>query len=209
MLNIYLKIHKIIIFIMDILSNTNSKSIFQINNPLCGINFCYYVHEFLAGDKIYGTIIESNIKLYEDKILQKHNKKFTYNYCDQLTFDDYNNVIYDNDCCATDDVVDLCLIYKSVLNVKNYVPLRFSDLDILLKNGAKIYCDYMDQGFDLIEDFEHKYGSYELLVRDVIYCDNDGSDSCSYCAGEQPLIDLNDYNKFLNKNYSYNQYMTL
>lgn len=198
---------------MELLSATNPKSIFLVSNQdLYTDKYCYYVHEFLTDEHIYGSFYIFDQEMTIDDLLNRHEDEFISTFCPELAFDeDHTNIIYDPDCCGDPSfdcdqtyVVSFKLIRQGELPPINYVSFFKSELDPLIDQNITFYCDYMDQGFDIIEDDYSKYPDRKSFLKDVLW-GSEYSEMVEYCAGETPCVNLNDLNQALNTSDTFMQ----
>lgn len=124
------------------------------------------------------------MKLTKEQLLDKHNTDFRLTHVDYDENEDFSNL-------------NLELLYTSNKSVIHHVMFTAKELNKLLKHDVLFYCDYMDQGFDEITDFEKKYKSYSDLIRDTCDIDEE-NDTVEYCTGESIFVNVNNYNKIFN-----------
>lgn len=171
----------------DQLSGAHQKSIHRIKNLPNSEKHCYYVHEFVTEEYVYGSIVQSPKKLRKNEIVEQHNKKFASCFCREFKLT--HTISFVPDECNTDDDVQFVLLYDSDLPSLEYVSVTYGDLTQLAKLGVKFYCDYQDQGFDEIEDFDAEYQSYEEFIENTLRDSEADNDDCvQYCAGESVFV---------------------
>lgn len=175
---------------MELLSNSPSGSVFEVIKE--NGKHDYYIHHFLTIENIYGTYIQYNShiqKLIKNiDFVKKYDDITDNNMCSELIYDD------DNQICNQDyEKIKLKLLYKSEMDVVNYVTFDKEEFDELKKHNVNFYCDYMDQGFEILEHVNE------------IWFDTTGKSSKTgnYCSGETPYVNLNELNKVLSKNYTF------
>lgn len=161
------------------MNTTPSKSIFKICNTPRYERKYYYVHEFTSSDHIYGSFIHSEIDLTKEELLHIHNTKFVSCHVDHD--EDFSKLNFE-------------LLYPSNEPVIKFVTFTAKELPKLLKYNIKFYCDYMDQGFDEITDFENKYDTYSDLIMNNCVVDEENN-TVEYCSGETIFVNINDYDK--------------
>jgi hypothetical protein len=151
----------------------------------------YYVHEFTTEEHIYGEIIENEERMNIKELLEEYKKRSRGNFVSEFENDDGS--------CYENEGIELEIEYKSKKEVKNYVRIMKKDLEGLLKAGANIYCDYMDQGFNEITNTEKEKPTKEendQYIRELLWADNDEELMECY-AGETAYVSEKEYEKYL------------
>lgn len=135
---------------------------------------CFYVHEFLSGDELYGQLIVINKNLSVEKILKHYEHegheveglKFDFDtgylVIDEDSINDANDnsdpwknsslddfYEYDDDHCAREGTIEKYrIMLESGEKPESYHYPKWNEMKKLIKCDVKFFCDYMGRGMD-------------------------------------------------------------